>query len=299
MKKLNSMLIVLLSIIVNNQQKVMAQEQLYVQQNHVSIEQISSTILPVVDTSKVWSHCGLWGQDDYRFIDDTIIKDEVFKKLYFDNHFSGICMREESGRVYLYSDPENENLGYSQDTVSILLYDFNLQVGDTANMYYNLDDPRKEVVTYVDTAIINGIGRKRVCFWGDCWIEGIGNSSYGLVYPMAMVIIDGYYSLRYVTQNGNLIYENSVQDCFRAISESSFDELSVIPSIVQTQFSIQTDLPIEFQVLVVDMQGRTQLQENVFTGESIDCQCLQAGVYLVAVQDANGRVLAVERIVKQ
>lgn len=267
------------------------------QQLIFNFQQVSNCTLNIIDESKVWSMCAP-GKAYYYFNGDTIIKGLTYSKLIFGSEFSGICMREESRRVYLYCDPDNDYL-YSSDTIDIVLYDFNLQVGDTANMYYNLDDPSKEVVTYVDTAIINGIGRKRVWFWGTCWIEGIGSEHCGILYPMEMNYIDRLYALRCVKQNDELIFGDCDLSCNNSIKTISQMSFMVIPSIVQTQFSIQTDLPIEFQVLVVDMQGRTQLQENVFTGESIDCQCLQAGVYLVAVQDANGRVLAVERIVKQ
>ncbi len=269
------------------------------QQVLFEFEQVSNTDLKIVDESKVWTVCSP-GDVQYKFEGDTVIKGFRYSKLNIDSGFSGICMREESRRVYLYCDPDNDYL-YNRDTINIVLYDFNLQVGDTANMYYSLHNayPRKEVVTYVDTTKINGVDRKKVCFLSGRWIEGIGSESKGILYPMALNYIDRQYLLKCVAQNEELIYGDCNVSCLQSIKGVLQIAISVVPTIVQAKFSIQAESTVPFQISVVDMQGRTQLQETVSAGEFVDCQCLPAGLYLVAVQTQKGEVVAVERIVKQ
>ena len=104
------------------------------------------------------------------------------------NSFSAGLLREESNRIYYIYPGEAEGL----------LYDFNLEIGDSAMIIcmFKYDDAFKIFVTNIDTAEYYGIERKR---WfledafgnEDFWIEGIG-SSRGPIHTMVQHFMPPY-----------------------------------------------------------------------------------------------------------
>lgn len=152
---------------------------------------------------------------------DTTINAVVYRKLYRSDdttlteneYFGGI--REENKRIYLLTNgPEK------------LLYDFNLNVGDTAHINNGLSSAGG-VVNQIDTVLIAGTLRKRFSFtlfgganmpWAGSWIEGIGNSGLGgLVASFAIQpTCDCGPNLLCVNVDQNWIYHNpqySSLDC--------------------------------------------------------------------------------------
>lgn len=103
----------------------------------------------------------------------------------------------DSGYIYF-------NFYYPLDT-DILIYDFNLEVGDSV--------PWKSSVTNVVMAVDsihlnNGEWRRRIYFGlGDYWIEGIG-STYGLLGSSLNPPLLGGYWLNCFRQNGLLLYDS-------------------------------------------------------------------------------------------
>ncbi len=271
------------------------------QQALFEFEQVSNTI---VNDNKVWYGChGV--SEVIRFYGDTIVNDVTYKKLCEDKDstlvFTGVLMREDSGRVYAYDVPVNSVFNDMHSVLRIpleeeyVLYDFNWKEGDCVD--------HLGIVTSVDTIFELDKLRKRIEFNSIELIDGIGCREWGLYYPRAHFYVPMPHRVTCVYENGVLIYEDGYFSCGECGTWGSVtvseNKISVVPSIVQTQFSIQAESTVPFQISVVDMQGRTHLQETVSAGESVDCQCLPAGVYLVAVQTQEGEVVAVERIVKQ
>lgn|GEM_PF-2223731 len=85
----------------------------------------------------------------------------------------------DSGRVYFRPIVENALGRYFTDTLSRLLYDFNLQVGDTA---YSGGYPGVEVVLSIDTVYLSDRPRRRFNLTdGEQWIAGMG-STRGLMW---------------------------------------------------------------------------------------------------------------------
>ncbi len=112
---------------------------------------------------------------------DTVINSLAYKNLWVttdsamnDFWLTGF-LREESGVVYYLRRFYNEEG---------VLYDFNLEEGDTATIYSEFCDEMQIVIEETDTVEYFGVPRKRWKLDGwndDYWIEGIG-SNYGLVY---------------------------------------------------------------------------------------------------------------------
>ncbi len=166
----------------------------------------------IVDTTKQWNvvvHC--WnGYMTYSYRvsnEDTLIADKVYYSLQMSYDYDTITntwskwfqrdwIREDSGRVYIFTNREvdtNGSKGWtmckSQNTgAEYLLYDFNLQVGDSIGFTreytfwggYSESMFAPVRVTKVDSIEIDGEFYKRISFkdsvdFMETWIEGIGS----------------------------------------------------------------------------------------------------------------------------
>ncbi len=112
---------------------------------------------------------------------DTVINSLAYKNLWIttDSAMNDFLLngfvREESGVVFYLKR------FYDEEGV---LYDFNLEKGDTASVLSEFCDEIRIVIQETDTVEYFGVPRKRWILDGwadDYWIEGIG-SNYGLVY---------------------------------------------------------------------------------------------------------------------
>lgn len=178
--------------------------------------------VPLLNDSAVWRQgiqncyttgCAGWNYYDLQLNGDTLIGQKLYKIIYDLNGFSPYAyLREDSGKVYVIREPENE-LPYLNgylwgslnniDTTEFILYDFTLQVGDTfttrilkCGAYIEWGDDSIEhkqnfILSNIDSVILNnGAIRKQFHFdnpyddWSSenyffgedpIWIEGIGS----------------------------------------------------------------------------------------------------------------------------
>jgi hypothetical protein len=146
---------------------------------------------------------------------DTVINSYAYKKLWssWDSTMSYLdfegFLREESDVVYIYKPGSGE----------YILYDFNLEAGDTAFVYNDFCGEVQVIVTGTDTVEYFGVPRKRWILDGwneDYWIEGIG-SNYGLVYTKLYgCVFDVYKELTCFHENDTLFYiKEGEVECFQ------------------------------------------------------------------------------------
>lgn len=139
-----------------------------------------------------------------------------------------------------------------------LLYDFNLQVGDTVQGYIEAALIDKDIVISIDSVLIENSYRKR---WkiNDCYniyfIEGIG-STYGLIENSLGCITDqADFSLSCVQQNGRTIYPNSAINCQNISSISSihrdFENFTLYPNPYYFQTPLATTEPLMNATLTI------------------------------------------------
>lgn len=115
-------------------------------------------------------------------VGDTLIYGKAFKKVYDPSNPSQFLwfIREENKRVWM-----KQVCLFPFDTVNILLYDFNLLVGDTFKTRWSLGNISM-AVTKIDSVLTNTGYRKRWelkipggysmnCSDKDYWIEGVGS----------------------------------------------------------------------------------------------------------------------------
>ncbi|HEX7413365.1 MAG TPA: hypothetical protein VF411_04905, partial [Bacteroidia bacterium] len=155
---------------------------------------------------------------------------------------------------------------YSSTSVDTLLYDFNLNVGDTLpKSYINNYLIVSNFVSSIDSILIGTSYRKQyhisVRGGGNSnyvsLIEGIG-STFGLTYPLYPPLENGY-NLNCFSQNNVTLYPNSSGSCSLALGikeqkESAFT-FSIYPNPSSGNISITGNINID-ELKVSDMLGQ-------------------------------------------
>ena len=142
-------------------------------------------------------------------IRDNITLDGVDYKLVWTKSKYGIskvgAVREEDKRVYFRRKIEQNY----QDEV--LLYDFNLSVGDTVTVNWM----HQQLIVLEESEVeVGGTMRRKLIFGPDeYWIEGVG-SSYGFLNSGSEGLVGSFIQLLCYHENGNLIWDNEeFDDC--------------------------------------------------------------------------------------
>ena len=199
---------------------------IFAQENQIVVEHkvwsnVLENCLPEGNTYTTFYH---------RFEGDTILDGKTYKKVliaedeyYEDWFFYGSYVREEEGKVYL-----REYLGEEG-----LIYDFNLQLGDTITIDNLLaPDGLTLVLTEIDSVETNDGYRTRWKLEKDAfsipefWIEGIGSQS-GVLNSGTVVFgaLCGAYTLLCVKENDITVYQNSEYGtCFYILLDVDSDK---------------------------------------------------------------------------
>jgi hypothetical protein len=237
---------------------------------------------------------------------DTIINAMTYKKLWSSFNDSAMInadlkgfLREESGIVYYRDYYLNEDK---------VLYNFNLESGDTATIYNDFCGDWMVIIMDVDTVDYYGVQRKRWTLegWsGEYWIEGIGSTN-GLLYSMLYECsADIYKELICCHENDALIFMKEYEDkCYQTnvgIGETA-DESHVIinpnPVIQGQTFVIQCDKDI----VEVDVYNSAGVLAKQFASDqqktlSISSGTLMPGFYLVRIKAADSQVFSKKFII--
>ena len=189
----------------------------------------------------VWKATSQWTwlriTENLQLEGDTMVDDMHYKKVmrkisseapYWhgsteDYSLYGLIREEPEGKVFYQP--------IDQDTV-YLLYDFGMNVGDTASMHWcQLPNPSNEVIVRIDSINTQHIAgtERRVYYvssksvvldaewrWLNTWIEGIG-ATEGLLYSCHVTAAGGItlHELLCYHENGELLYMNPDYDtCF-------------------------------------------------------------------------------------
>ena len=250
--------------------------------------------------------------------DDTVVDGLAYKKLLrklssettnwqgsLDYDFYGL-MREESGKVFY--KPINQEKEF-------LLYDFSMNVNDTAVMYY-CQNTNNEIVIRVDSITAEHIADsdRRVfhisskdSFSPDwmqlnTWVEGIGDMK-GLLYSCHPVNAGGLTIRRLLCyhENDDLLFINEefnsceVDNNVDYLEEKEpdmafFDYLSNTLHITQNGI----DYP---NIAVYDIHGKAVFFNKNHSENTLDISFLPDGFYLIIV-DTNKKIYSL-KIVKQ
>jgi hypothetical protein len=237
---------------------------------------------------------------------DTIINALTYKKLWSSFNDSAMInaglrgfLREESGIVYFRDSYFNENK---------VLYNFNLEAGDTATIYNAFCGDWMVFIMDVDTVEYYGVQRKRWTLegWsGEYWIEGIGSTN-GLLYSMLYeCTADIYKELICCHENDSLIFMKQYEDeCYQTnvgigeVADESHVIINPNPVIQGQTFVIQCNKEI-VKVDVYNCAGVLvkQLFSDHLKTLSISSGQLMPGFYLIRIRTTEGLVFTKKLVI--
>ena len=216
---------------------------------------------------------------------DTIINSNSYKIMhhYNDPNWKRGGIRSAQGIVYYIPFPY---------PTEYLLYDFNINAGDTINnVYMEWEDPYNTfpspitslyqlVVDYTDSILINGNYRKQIYFEGinfcGSWIEGIGNTQ-GLLSTTECNISNYMLELYCMSYNDTILYPySSVGTCesFFGINDKMISTFKSIisPNPSNNLIKIQYNNPnrLQFALIIYDNLGRKVYGSDFIIDEEIE-----------------------------
>lgn len=240
---------------------------------------------------------------EYWFDDPTIINSKTYLKLktdnldpiYLFNPTYGEYYREEEGLVYM---------KYNEDHEEILIYNFNLTVGETlqfpGTFAFEIE------VTSIDSVILNsGEKRKRLKIQRTglpsqvtYWIEGIGSLSSPMN-PENMWVIDKWTELVCYHKANNLEY--GLGDCeptdLRNINQLE-KTISYYPNPATEQIIITSTDQENFEhIEIIEINGKSILQVISNPLQPISLNGIRPGLYFLKVTFKDGSI-ALTKFVK-
>ena len=251
--------------------------------------------------------------DEYFINGDTTIAGRAYHQI-FDYHevrygtppwlppaYSsyGYCsaIREDSvKRVYVYA------YGGNPTPSDMLLYDFNLQVGDT--LPPSINDNNRDTIRSIDSVLVGNNYHKRFNLsptFGNCTgsiIEGVGNT-LGLLYWLHcpefgagnLDCFTHYDSISYPSvSSGGYICPLIALGIYKTTVENNIT-ISPNPFTSQTTISFSTEQR-NTTIKIMDVVGK-EIKTINFTGKQyiIEKGTMQSGVYFVQIADANKNVV--------
>lgn len=245
---------------------------------------------------------------------DGVLYKKVLRKLSSETHYwhgsleydlYGIIKEEESGKAF-YKPKEQE--------IEYLLYDFGMNVNDTAVMFW-CQNPNCEVHVRIDSIATQHIaGAERRVFyvsskdmfgdewhWLNTWVEGIG-AMEGLLYSCHVVNAGGItlHELLCYHEDGELVWQNPTYNtCL-------IDPLGIQDNIEASGLQVYPN-PARDRVVVGGMEAvevkvyntSGQMVKCVRETNEIDLSGLVEGVYLLRITDTEGNNHAARLVVKE
>lgn len=265
------------------------------------------------DSNTVWNFHfrfvpvgGNGSESDYSisFSGDTIISRQTYHKLKSASNYEG-AIREDVGEKKVY-------FIHPTDSTEKLLYDFNMQVGDTVQGYIQtLGLDANDVVISIDSVLIGSTYRKR---WhiNNCYniyfIEGIG-STYGLIEQSPGCATDLFdYSLICFKQDGQTLYPDTSTTCnlITGIDETpnqiGVSTIGLYPNPAQDQLNISIGQGKSIQsIRLYDLMGREQtieIEQRDRNNYSLHIRTIPKGIYIINIILENGKNMS-KKVLKQ
>ena len=241
------------------------------------------------------------------FEGDSVVNDMTYQKFWISmdslqtQHFRGL-LREESSVVY-YIQPD-----FSEG----VLYDFNLEIGDTISVvsYFCFGRTINLTVHDIDTVEYFGMTRKRWHVGEDqepreTWIEGIGSLSGPLYSSYESCIVCPYWGLLCFHDQGELQYIMPYEtDCYqKSVGQNENFEASALlvkPNPVKSGSKVFLDSPFKIEeISLFNTSG--QLLQKIKPTENgtaiLETSQLKPGMYFVTAM-AAGKLITQKIIIE-
>ena len=230
---------------------------------------------------------------------DTIINDTTYYKLFeYCIHYPIYGLSDTSSKyIGAIRNAENKTviLIHWWTAFPEVIYDFNLNVGDTIKVGYGSDDT--QIVQEIDSVEFCGIYHKRYITWKNtnivpneiqAYIEGIG-CSYGLIDPIPH--FESYSDLICYTETKN----NRCEPCELLLGHFIVIEkdngLLIYPNPVKDQININLKYKID-QVSIFNSNGELICFVPKINNEQAEIIVnFNPGIYLIKVQSENSQFI--------
>jgi hypothetical protein len=274
---------------------------------------------PFPDSNAVWNFNYFWacmGSDptndffSVTYSGDTVIGSNIYHKLYIPfilHQSAGTCGGETPGyKGAIRHDGLNKKVFFVSPSSASeeLLYDFNLQVGDTVQGYLGSFALPADVVQEIDSVLTGNSYRKRWII-NTCYnislIEGIG-STYGLIQPSPGCITDlPDYTFTCFRQNGETLYPDTTAACELITSAEPgmlpVVEFTIAPNPCRGSFTIDFgNSTTATGIRLTNIEGKIIRDEPVNGRLMITIDNLRGGTYILTVTDRS-RSTASRRII--
>lgn len=231
---------------------------------------------------------------------DTTINNVIYKKLntpYVGRNMSGSCSVKNKGYQGAIREDVSNKLVYlikPQETTEQILYDFNLQVGDSIKGV--LDLGMNDVVISIDSVLVGSNFRTR---WNinNCYtisiIEGIG-STYGLLEPSPGCITDfADFSLTCFQEGTQAAYPSSVSNCQTITSLNTNnlknEPISVFPNPANGEIQLDFKGKKVKEVLLFNILGEQIAVREVTNINFLKIDNLPSGTVMVVTVDEDNQ----------
>ncbi|MFM8241712.1 MAG: T9SS type A sorting domain-containing protein [Crocinitomicaceae bacterium] len=257
-----------------------------------------------IDTTKVW-HVGQWSgfspnscyTQIYQFKEDSVVNNQKYTVL---------KVSSDSALVNWYTvglfreDTILKRVFWLLNNVDELLYDFSLEVGDTAKVTSTFGNPYPNCGTemIVDSIAFHeyfGTLRKHWYFNTpyynnpETWVEGIGNLFGPIDNKVFTCTADYLPDLLCYSKNSELSWINQqYQDCY--INTMGFDDsftsfqMSLSPNPIVNEFQVLTNSYEKKQMKVVNAQGVPVYFEVFYSLNSGVLQLKEPGSYFIQIE---------------
>lgn len=265
----------------------------------------SQDYYPLVEEDKSWNVMAVafyppfdttFSTITYKFLGDTIINTETYKKLYSSNEENPTnwnlwrFMREDTNkRVWLKKNAEADEC---------LMYDFSISEGDSIQVGYG-----EPVYLYVDSityVTVNGTLRPK--HWMSCkvmpdyretWIEGIG-SNKGIVNSGSAFVVGGWSWLLCMSEGEELIYMNpNYNSCYLVtdIREKNNALIQVYPNPAKNKLKIENieNFRIE-SISIINLTGQ-KIKQFEPKKTHLDISGITSGIYFLKITFEKGEII--------
>lgn len=274
----------------------------------------TSVYHPFPDSNSSWNYyfqqsmCvfGMASEEySYSISGDTTINSQTYHKLiipYVSFYTSGTCtqlhypgykgaIRQDvfNKKVYIISPTS---------TTEVLLYDFNMDLGDTVQGYIASYAGLNDTVILIDSVLVGNEFRKRWYindWYGIYLIEGIG-STYGLLENSPGYSTDANsYTLDCFMEQEQTLYPDTITNCQLITSVKDIgpvsDQVKVFPNPSRGSFSVEFLQPMDIKCISLeDIVGNRILQKETNGQRKIYLDHIPGGIYILTILDKYHRV---------
>jgi len=254
--------------------------------------------IPFAKEGKIWTEVWedgdypIWhGIDTYVMKGDTLFNTKLYKKVHATTHNGNFIK-------YIYEDTTNKRV-YFYDTTQqkdSLIYDFNLQVGDS--FYLSIGSFCNAKVIDKTVEYFAASNRLKITFnlYGSfpIWYEGIG-SMYGIFQPLCIVTGGENHTLLCYLEDSVLLYHNANQiglyyydTCFGSTQIKELQPEKLFNSYFYNHILyVKCNKPVSYALSIYDIFGRKTKEINANGDLELDLSGLRNGLYIYRIESRD------------